>query len=120
MAEKQAPIGLKRSEVLKIEAAIVEIMEKADFTVDENVDMKPSKEGDNYMMSFLKGKTSLQELNSIQKELGEKFTLAIIPKDKNLVVVTLEASQQEFVNLLRKKETSAPSAKHDSLFDNQG
>lgn len=119
MAEKQASMGLKRSEVLKIEAAIVEIMENANFTVDENVDMKPTKEGGNYMMSFLKAKTSLQELNSIQKELGDKFTLAIIPRDKSLIVVTIEASQQEFVNLLRKKETSG-TVKNNTLFGVEG
>lgn len=104
MAEKKT-IGLRRSEVLKIEAAIVEIMENAGFTVDENVEMKPTKNGDNYTMSFPKGKTSLQELNSIQKELGEKIIMGVLPRDKNLLMVSLEASQQEFVNILRKVET---------------
>lgn len=99
MTEKKT-MGLKRSEVLKIEAAIVEIMENAGFNVLDNVDVVPTSTTGNFRMTFQKDKTSLATLNAIQDKLGNNFAISVAPMSKTIITVEIEASESDFIGLL--------------------
>lgn len=92
--------GLKRSEVLKIEAAIVEIMESAKFEVTNDVLMTVSKTSGFCQMSFPKSVTSLEELNLIKEKLGKDFSITISAKDKSQIFVCIEAPEEAFISML--------------------
>lgn len=99
MAEKKA-MGLKRSMVLKIEAALVEIMEDAGFNVMENVVVVPAQIEGHFKMTFEKGSTSLATLNAIQEKIGSCFEISISPVARTVIAVEIEASEKDFVKLL--------------------
>lgn len=96
-------MGLKRSEVLKIEAAVVEILENAIIDVKENVEVNHGSEPDSLQMTFQMDGTSLSELNKIQGDFGENFSIAINPKDKMHINVRIEAPVSDYLKLLGKK-----------------
>lgn len=92
---------LRRSELLRIEAAVVEVMEKAQFEVKGTLDFNPSRTNEgNYCMSFCKDKTDLQELMTIKENLGDDFDITVSGRDKTSVLVTVEAPEETFINML--------------------
>lgn len=95
--------GLKRSQVLKINAAVVEVMENADFETNGNEVLEKDAETGLFRISFDKDRASLKELLGIQKTLGENFSITLTAKDKKLFRLCLEASEKDFLDLLDKK-----------------
>lgn len=94
--------SLKKSESLKLQAAIVEIMEDAGFDVSGNVDITPGE--DNLLnMSFIRtASITLEEISSIKEKLGKNFSVVVKPKDKVSLIVAIEASQEDFILILSK------------------
>lgn len=94
--------GLKKSESLKLQAAIVEVMEDAGFDVSGNVDITTG-EDDKLSMSFIRTTTiSLEEISSIKEKLGDNFSVVVKPKDKTSLIVGIEATQEDFIKILSK------------------
>lgn len=92
---------MKGSEVHKMVAAVLEVMEKAQFESQVNVNIEESDDPSRWMMSFLKKTTSLNELEDVKNELGENFTIKVAPRDKSSVTVVLEAPSTAFIGLLK-------------------
>ena len=97
--------GLTGSEVLKIKAAVGEIMEKyAGVVIVEDPDIREDPEGI-CQMSFKKKKTSLEELNKIQDRLGKNFSIDLDNQKEGFVII-LKAPKDDFAKLIGK--TPAP------------
>lgn len=92
--------NLKSSQVLKIKAAALEIMEEAGFEVSDDVKISKCKEENNRMMTFYKDRASLDDLVSMQTNFGEKFNITVEAKDKSLFAVLVEAHEDSFISLL--------------------
>ncbi len=101
--------GLKGSEVLRIKAAVVTVMEDAaDFSATSDPDLK--EEDGIYKMSFRKRNTSLEELENVQKSLGKNFNISVASASKDEITITLSAGKNDFTHLIGK-----PAEKPESM-----
>ena len=93
---------MKASEVHRITASVLEIIETAKFTpsVDTRI-QECSEQPDKWSMVFLKEGVTLDELASVRGQLGEHFPINVTPKDKGMLHVTIEASSKDFVALIK-------------------
>lgn len=107
---------MKGSEVHRIVAAVLEVMEKAEFdtSVDVTLQQADTKENEpeRWKMVFQKKNTTLDELNVIKVELGKNFRIAIGAKDKSALLVSIEAPANDFIVLAERKPIQR------SMFDN--
>lgn len=102
---------LKGSEKLKIQAAVLEIMEKKNFSLDRDLGIVESTEDSNqWIMAFTNKRCQLEELVSVKEVLGEKFNVEITSKSKENFLFRIEAPGEEFMRLGRSlKPLSAVS-----------
>ena len=111
---------MKGSEIHRIVAAVLEVMEKAQFDTQVDVALQLADAMDdgteNWKMVFQKKETSLDELNGIKGELGKNFSVTIGTKDKTALLVIIKAPAGDFVTLAQRKPTAIPSR---TIFDNQ-
>lgn len=92
--------GLTGSKMLEIQAAVLRIMEEANFEANEiNTELSEGKEDGSLMMVFVGQEISLAELNALQSGLGEKFSLKILGKSKNDFFLQVSAPKEEFLAL---------------------
>lgn len=96
---------MKGSEIHRIVAAVLETMEKAGFPSSVDVTLNEAKEPERWKMIFQKGSSTLEELNVIKTELGENFQVKISPKDKQMLMIEVEAPQDDFIRLLERSFT---------------
>lgn len=108
--------SLKGSEKYRIIAAVLEIMEKAQFESSSSVELKENKEKDIWEMSFVKRTTNLDELIDVKTELGDNFNIRLEAKNNSQMTICLEAPNEDFMKLIGKKTTPA---KTQTIFDNQ-
>ena len=92
--------GLKSSQVLKIKAAALEIMEEAGFEVSDDVKISKCKEENRRVMTFLKNRASLDDLVSMHENFGDDFLINIEARDKANFLVSVEAEEDSFIALL--------------------
>ncbi len=91
---------LKGSEKLKMEAAILEIMESENFTLDKDLSFTQSTENpDNWIMGFKNKSCKFENLVKIRQILGQKFSVEITSKSKENFLCRLEAPGEEFLRL---------------------
>jgi len=91
---------LKGSEKLKIEAAILEVMESENFTLDKDLGITQSTENpDNWIMGFSNKRCKFENLVNIRQILGTKFSVEITSKSKENFLCRLEAPGEEFLKL---------------------
>ena len=91
---------LKGSEKLKIEAAVLEIMESENFALDKDLGIVQSSENpDNWIMAFGNKKCKFENLVNIRQILGQKFSVEITSKSKENFLFRIEAPGEEFVKL---------------------
>ncbi len=109
---------MKGSDIHRIIAAVMEIMEKVNIQPQVDAKLLPEKDDESiWKMDFIKKETSLDELVSIRKELGNNFKLKILAKEKN-VVISVVANGADFINMMEKKlHEPLPSR---NMFDSQG
>ena len=114
---------MRASEVHRIVAAVLEVIENAQFEpqVDVALQVCESKEAkeeqpEKWKMVFQKRNTDLDELNAIKGELGKNFTVRIATKDKSAILISIEAPSGDFVALLQKKPSHATQGR--TMFDN--
>lgn len=101
---------MKGSESYSIAAAVYEIVEKAGFETKNAGALKLAgelEEGkeERWMMEFSKKEITIDELNSIRKELGNSFSIAISVSGKSEIRIRIEASSTDFFAILQKKGT---------------
>lgn len=91
---------LKGSEKLKIEAAVLEIMEAKGFTLDKEFGIIESLEDSNcWIMAFKNKVSDFEDLANITLKLGNKFRVQITSKSKENILFRIEAPGEEFVIL---------------------
>lgn len=91
---------LKGSEKLKIEAAVLEIMEAKGFTLDKEFGIIESQEDFNsWIMAFKNKVSDFEDLENITLKLGTKFRVQITSKSKENFLFRIEAPGEEFVKL---------------------
>ncbi len=95
--------GLRSSEILRIEAAVMEIMENAGFNPQVTVDLRQTNNENEWSMNFNKKEITLDELEAIKKELGEKFSILLAAKDKTTIDIRIEGPKEVFKQLLDRK-----------------
>ncbi len=93
---------MKSSDYHKIVAQVLEIVEKTQFNPDRNVEIKEAGSPDIWKMVFQKKDTSLDELQGIMKQLGSNFIVNISAKDKNALLISIEAPSDDFIRLKDK------------------
>lgn len=88
------------STILEIEAAVLRAMEKIQFhPLEINTELSVAKTEGNWMMVFVIEGCSVDELTTLQKELGEKFMVRILGKSKTNLFLVIEAPKEEFLQL---------------------
>lgn len=90
------------SEIHKIIAAVLEIMEKLNVPNLVDAKLQTDKEDEGiWKMDFQKKDTNLDELTTIKNELGKNFSINISASGKS-VLISVVASGNDFVALLDK------------------
>lgn len=95
---------MKGSKVHKIVAAVLEVMEKAGFETQMDVKLQETDDAGKWKMGFEKKNTDLNELNSIQRELGNNFAVFISPRNQTTILISIEAPTDDFIALIQSKE----------------
>ncbi len=93
---------LKGSEKLKIQAAVLEILETKNFSLDRDLGIVESVEGPGkWVMAFQNKKCKLEDLTDVKQILGQKFSVEITSKSKENFLFRIEAPCEEFMHLGR-------------------
>ena len=93
---------LKGSEKLKIQAAVLQIMEQKNFALDTDLGMKESQDNpDNWIMGFTNTEMKLEDLEGMKKLLGDKFNVTISPKSRTSFIFRIEAAGEDYIRLLQ-------------------
>lgn len=92
--------SLKGSEKLKIEAAVLEVLEVENFSLDKDLGITPSAENpDRWIMAFQNKKCKFENLANVRQILGQKFSIEITSKSKENFLIRIEAPSGEFIRL---------------------
>lgn len=103
--------GLMGSEILKIKAAVLEVMEGVGFNSQEEVGLKESSADDTWSMVFPKKSIELRELRDVSHKLGKNFNIRLEAHSKDVFDIILEAPKDEFKKLLgEKKYNTSPES----------
>ena len=91
---------LKGSEKLKIQAAVLELMEEKGFSLDKDFGVVESHDDSNsWIMAFQNKACAFEDLESIKQRLGAKFKVQITSKSRESFLFRVEAPSEEFVKL---------------------
>ena len=105
---------MKASELHSILAKVLEIAETSGFCAPVDANIKESSKPNRWKMTFFKERTDIDELAGIKADLGKNFSIIIEPKDKGRMLITIEASSEDFYSLLVKEaETPSLVKNHD-------
>lgn len=121
---------LKGSETLKIQAAVLEVMEAKGFSLDRDLGVVESdQDSNNWIMAFQNKESPFEDLENIKQKLGPKFKVQITSKSKDKFLFRIEAPGEEFVRLgqslkpLTSQDYSAgnsgPEIPSRSMFDSK-
>lgn len=103
---------MKGSDVHRIIAAVLDIMEKVNVPNMADAKLQPEKENGNlWKMEFQKKETNFDELNTIKNELGKNFFVKISVTGKNLLISVI-ATSDDFVSLIQKKGNEQIPTQH--------
>lgn len=107
---------MKCSDVHRIIAAVLEIMEKVNVPNLVDAKLQTEKEDENlWKMDFQKKETNFKELNTIMNELGTNFSVNISVTGKNLLISVI-AKSEDFFSLIQKKGGEQMTSRN--MFDN--
>ncbi len=109
---------LKGSEKLKIQAAVLQIMEQKNFALDTDLGMRESQDNeDNWVMGFTNAEMKLEDLEGMKKLLGDKFTVTISPKSKTSFIFRIEAAGEDYIRLLQASRAQQQTTSTQGQFD---
>lgn len=97
---------MKRSEVLKMEIAVLEILETAQCEPQSVTNIQESGTPGKWRISYPSKKMEMTNAESVMKSLGKNFSIVCTPKGKDELTVTIEADSSAFLALLNKKENT--------------
>ena len=105
---------LKGSEKLKIQAAVLQVMEQKNFALDTDLGMRVSQDNeDKWVMGFTNAEMKLEDLEEMKKILGDKFSVTISPKSRTSFIFRIEASSEDFIRLLQSSKTQQYPSTHN-------
>ena len=88
------------SEKLKIQAAVLEIMENEKFSLDRDLGIEESNDDETrWIMGFMNRECTFDVLNKLNEKLGPKFKVSISSKSKTNFLFRVEGPSEEFVRL---------------------
>ena len=88
------------SEKLKIQAAVLELMESKGFSLDKDFGIVESQANfSNWIMAFQNKSCAFEDLEKIKEKLGPKFKVEITSKSKENFLFRVEAPSEEFIRL---------------------
>lgn len=90
----------KGSEKLKIQAAVLEVMETKGFSIDKDFGIIESQaDTSSWIMAFTNKVSAFEDLELIKQKLGPKFKVQITSKSKENFMFRVEAPNDEFIRL---------------------
>lgn len=91
---------LRGSEKLKIQAAVLEVMESKGFSLDKDLGIIESQaDSSSWIMAFTNKVSAFEDLENIKQKLGVKFKVQITSKSKENFLFRVEAPSEEFIRL---------------------
>lgn len=91
---------LKGSEKLKIQAAVLEVMESKGFSLDKDFGIIESQaDSCSWIMAFTNKSCAFEDLELIKQKLGSKFMVQITSKSKENFLFRIEAPNDEYLRL---------------------
>lgn len=90
----------KGSEKLKIQAAVLELMESKGFSLDKDFGIIESQaDSSSWIMAFQNKSCAFEDLEKIKEKLGPKFKVQITSKSKENFLFRIEGPGEEFIRL---------------------
>ena len=91
---------LRGSEKLKIQAAVLELMETKGFSLDKDLGIIESQSDfSSWIMAFTNKSCAFEDLELVKQKLGPKFKIQITSKSKENFLFRIEAPSEEFIRL---------------------
>lgn len=98
--EKIQLSDLRGSEKLKIQAAVLELMEAKGFSLDKDLGIIESQaDSSSWIMAFTNKVSAFEDLENIKQKLGVKFKVQITSKSKENFLFRIEGPCEEFIRL---------------------
>ncbi len=101
--------GKNGSEILRIQAAVLEVMERVEFHPSEiNTELCEAQDKNNWLMVFVIEEVSSKDIGNVIRGLGNDFRMTIKGRSKANVFVCLEAPKDSFMRLVRTPQSATP------------
>jgi hypothetical protein len=97
--------GIKGSEILRIQAAVLDAMERANFHPEQiSTELSAGKNEDEWLMVFAKETAALTDLQKVIQELGGSFNFDILSNGKKTLFLRLVGKIDDYKRLLQKSQ----------------
>ena len=101
--------GIKGSEILRIQAAVLDVMERADFHPEQiSTELSAGKNENEWLMVFTKETAALTDLQKVIQELGGSFNFEILSTGKKTLFLRLVGKIDDYKRLLQKSQQVNP------------
>ena len=101
--------GIKGSEILRIQAAVLDAMERADFHPEQiSTELSAGKNENEWLMVFTKETAALTDLQKVIQELGGSFNFEILSTGKKTLFLRLVGKIDDYKRLLQKTQQVNP------------
>jgi hypothetical protein len=101
--------GIKGSEILRIQAAVLDAMERANFHPEQiSTELSAGKNENEWLMVFTKETAALTDLQKVIQELGGSFSFDILSNGKKTLFLRLVGKIDDYKRLLQKSQQVNP------------
>ena len=101
--------GIKGSEILRIQAAVLDAMERANFHPEQiSTELSAGKNENEWLMVFTKETAALTDLQKVIQELGGSFCFDILSNGKKTLFLRLVGKIDDYKRLLQKSQQVNP------------
>lgn len=101
--------GIKGSEILRIQAAVLDAMERANFHPEQiSTELSVGKNENEWLMVFSKETAALTDLQKVIQELGGSFNFEILSTGKKTLFLRLVGKIDDYKRLLQKSQQVNP------------
>ena len=101
--------GIKGSEILRIQAAVLDAMERANFHPEQiSTELSVGKNENEWLMVFSKETAALTDLQKVIQELGGSFSFEILSTGKKTLFLRLVGKIDDYKRLLQKSQQVNP------------
>ena len=101
--------GIKGSEILRIQAVVLDAMERANFHPEQiSTELSAGKNENEWLMVFTKETAALTDLQKVIQELGGSFNFEILSTGKKTLFLRLVGKIDDYKRLLQKSQQVNP------------